>query len=485
MPLPSTLPIGPVDASKLPRPVAMSPGSAFQPNSLLSSSSPGVKRLFEGRVLGSESVAVRPGGSGDLVMCDRYGYVWRATKANESEKSEGGGYVLDARPLAHLGAGRPLGFHFDAAGNLLACMSGGSGLVMLEASAFSSDHAERKRTRVITLTAAVPPPDDDDGDDDEKAEGDDDGDAGGGDSKFRSHRHHSPILYANDLDVSHRTGVVYFTDSVAIAPVRNARGFWDTMQGYVMSLAQGRATGRLLSFDPATGATRVVAGGLWFANGVALSPDETWAAVVETNSLRVWKVHVEGPKRGQKEVLVDGLPGYPDGISRAFSPPPSSSGSSGSSSSQQQQDGFWLALVAPLQPAALHLVPWRLGRLLMAWVPEKVRPPLKPWGATARLRLKNGQTGAKGGGDGAGESAAGVEVEGWLLDPTGEALSSTSAVTDAGNDRLFFGNLAGEYVSFVDGASRKLEEAKRARGGGRGDGGGGGGGGDGGDRSEL
>ena len=482
MPLPSTLPIGPLDASRLPKPLAMSPGSTFEPNTLLNASS--VSRLFEGRVLGSESVAVRPGGRGssgddDLVMCDRYGYVWRATKVEKrGGKDEGEEYALDARPLAHLGAGRPLGFHFDAAGNLLVCRSGGSGLVMLEASAFSPDEKERKKARVITLASAVSiPPTPEKTAEEEKS------------------RRHSPVLYANDLDVSHRTGLVYFTDSVAIPPARNAQGFWDTMQAYVLSLAQGQPTGRLLSYDPASGLTSVVAEGLWFANGVALSPDETWAAVVETNSLRVYKIYVEGPKKGQKEVLIDGLPGYPDGISRAFSSSGSNSGSSSTSQQQQQnqqQDGFWLALVAPPQPVALRLLPWRLGRMLMAWTPERLRPPLKPWGATARLRLKREEEAGGGGGEkGGDDQSAGVEVEGWLLDPEGRALSSTSAVTDAGGDRLFFGNLAGGYVSFVDGASRKLEEAKRERqrrrrrkqGGGNS--GGGGGGGDDGDRSEL
>jgi len=295
---------------------------------------------------------------------------------------------------------------------------------------------------VVVLASAVSPP----------ADG---GVSGGGDERGRAlpRRPHSPILYANDLDVSSRTGVVFFTDSAAIAPLRGRGGFWDTMQAYVLSLAQGEPTGRLLSYDPRTGETRVVAGGLWFANGVALAPCETWAAVVETNSLRVHKVYVEGPKKGQKEVLLDGLPGYPDGLSRAFRP------ASDPGSREKEQDGFWLALVAPLQPAARHLAPWRLGRLLMAWTPEGARPPLRPWGAAARLGLR----GAGGGGAG----RQGVEVEGWLLDPNGEALSSTSAVTDArehgSGDRLFFGNLAGGYVSFVDGASRKVEEAKRLR----------------------
>ena len=59
---------------------------------------------------------------------------------------------------------------------------------------------------------------------------------------------------------------------------------------------QGSPTGRLLCYDPADRSTRVVTEGLWFANGVALSADASWAAVVETVSLRVHRVWLSGPK---------------------------------------------------------------------------------------------------------------------------------------------------------------------------------------------
>lgn len=42
------------------------------------------------------------------------------------------------------------------------------------------------------------------------------------------------------------------------------------------------ATGRVLEYDPATGATRMVAGGLSFANGVTLSQDEQTLFMSET-----------------------------------------------------------------------------------------------------------------------------------------------------------------------------------------------------------
>ena len=61
-------------------------------------------------------MAIAPDGA--LVMCDKFGYVWRAP-ANAS-----GGFDLDEQPVAHLGAGRPLGFHFDAEGGLVVAMAG-------------------------------------------------------------------------------------------------------------------------------------------------------------------------------------------------------------------------------------------------------------------------------------------------------------------------------------------------------------------------
>jgi sugar lactone lactonase YvrE len=46
----------------------------------------------------------------------------------------------------------------------------------------------------------------------------------------------SAVDYANDVAVA-RSGIVYFTDSAAgISPVKNAAGFWDTMQAYMLVL---------------------------------------------------------------------------------------------------------------------------------------------------------------------------------------------------------------------------------------------------------
>ena len=51
----------------------------------------------------------------------------------------------------------------------------------------------------------------------------------------------SPIDYANDVAVA-KSGLIYFTDSTrGVIPVRNAEGFWDTMQAYMLTLYHVRA----------------------------------------------------------------------------------------------------------------------------------------------------------------------------------------------------------------------------------------------------
>ena len=59
---------------------------------------------------------------------------------------------------------------------------------------------------------------------------------------------------------------------------------------------QGTTTGRLLSYNPKTKKTHVLADGLFYANGVALSPDESFVLVVETLSVTIHKYWLKGPK---------------------------------------------------------------------------------------------------------------------------------------------------------------------------------------------
>ncbi|KAG1670192.1 hypothetical protein FOA52_014968 [Chlamydomonas sp. UWO 241] len=375
---------------------------AFQPNTLLRDRA---VHLFDS-VLGSESVAPGPGPS-SVTMLDRYGYVWVADAAPGEEGSpRSSGYALRPTPTAYLGPGRPLGFRYDGEGNLIVCDSL-KGLIMLEAST----------GRVIILSSHVTdaPP----------------GSPG------------ALITYANDLDIA-PDGTIYFTDcqNITTAPHAGGLGYYDTFWSFLLGLYSGTPSGRLLAYDSTTGRTRVVAEGFWYANGVAVSADGQFVAVVETNVWRVRRVWVAGPRAGLVDTLIDALPAFPDGISTA------------------PDGGFWLALVAPRPPIykllryklARSIVPWlperegltpvpprphiykllryKLARSIVPWLSAALRPTAKLQGLVVRLSP-----------DGTPQHS--------MWDTQGEVVASVSAAEEHAG-RLWLGNLRGSGVSYVD-----------------------------------
>jgi YD repeat-containing protein len=127
-----------------------------------------------------------------------------------------------------------------------------------------------------------------------------------------------PIRYADAVVVA-RNGVMYFSD----ASTRFGAAQWGgTFEASVLDILEQSATGRLLAHDPVSGRTWVVAQGLSFANGVALSADEQSALVVETGQYRVWRIDVSATgldvRSGSRQarVVLDNLPGYPDNLMR-------------------------------------------------------------------------------------------------------------------------------------------------------------------------
>ena len=99
-----------------------------------------------------------------------------------------------------------------------------------------------------------------------------------------------PIRYADAVVVvAAGTGKVYFTD----ASGRFAPAKWGgTFEAAMLDILEQASTGRILEYDPATNTTRIVANGLSFANGVALSRDEQTLFVAGTGKYRVWKITV-------------------------------------------------------------------------------------------------------------------------------------------------------------------------------------------------
>jgi sugar lactone lactonase YvrE len=95
------------------------------------------------------------------------------------------------------------------------------------------------------------------------------------------------MLFPNDLAIA-ADGTVWFSDA--------SRRF--DQHHWMLDLLEGRATGRLLRYDPRTGHVEVALDRLMFANGVALGPGDEYVLVNETLAARITRYWLSGPKPG-------------------------------------------------------------------------------------------------------------------------------------------------------------------------------------------
>ncbi|KAL2333903.1 hypothetical protein Fmac_015116 [Flemingia macrophylla] len=98
-------------------------------------------------------------------------------------------------------------------------------------------------------------------------------------------------------------GIIYFTDASHKYSMKDAS----------MDILEGKPNGRLLSYNPATKKTTLLAQDLYFANGVAVSPDQQFVIFCESVLMRCNKYYVQGPKKGTIEKFCD-VAGMPDNI---------------------------------------------------------------------------------------------------------------------------------------------------------------------------
>ena len=124
--------------------------------------------------------------------------------------------------------------------------------------------------------------------------------------------------FVDDLDIA-SDGKVYFSDASSKYGYGSDR----------LELFEHTPNGRLLVYDPITQKTTTLLSGLYFANGVALSSDESFVLVNETLMYRIQKYWLKGDKAGTSEIFIENLPGFPDNVS------------------SNEEGIFWVALFNP------------------------------------------------------------------------------------------------------------------------------------------
>lgn len=152
----------------------------------------------------------------------------------------------------------------------------------------------------------------------------------------------------NDLDVG-ADGTIYFTEASSKFP----------MSQFTNDILEHQPNGRLLALEPQSRRPRTLLRDIYFANGVAVSPDQTFVLVAETGMYRIRRVWIKEPKMGQNDIFIDNLPGFPDGIS------------------SNGRDRFWLALVTPRQALFDRMLPYPSVRKVVARLPKFLQPAPK------------------------------------------------------------------------------------------------------------
>ena len=166
-----------------------------------------------------------------------------------------------------------------------------------------------------------------------------------------------PLVYANDLAIA-TDGTVYFSEASTKFGAEASGG---TYEGSLLDIMEHGGHGRVIAFRPSTGDAEVIMDGLQFANGVAISGDQSFLLVAETGSYRILKHWLSGPNAGDTQVLIDNLPGFPDNINNGLN------------------GRFWVGLVAPRVDILDTLADKPFLRKVVQRLPASIRPKAEPY----------------------------------------------------------------------------------------------------------
>ena len=282
------------------------------------------------------------------VAVDNVGLIYGGTQDGKIIRIHSDGYVEDWI----ITGGRPLGLHFDDRGNLIVC-DAYLGLLSISPS-----------TEVKVLVDQV------------------DG---------------IPLGFADDLDIG-RDGKIFFTDASAK---------WN-QANYMMDLLEGRPYGRFIVYDPELDLATTLLDDLYFPNGVALSSEEDFVLINETWRYRILRYWLSGDRAGEKEIFLENLPGFPDGIS------------------SNDLGTFWLAMPTPRIPIIDLAQPRPWLSQFLARLPNAFQPAPVEYGFVL------------------GISESG-EILYNLQDSTGEVLKEITSVEEHA-ENLYMGSLYNDRI---------------------------------------
>lgn len=206
--------------------------------------------------------------------------------------------------------------------------------------------------------------------------------------------------FTDDLEVG-PDGKVYFSD---------ASDRW-AIESYKLDILEHLPVGKLYVYDPLTNTTTLLMDKIYFANGIAVAEDTSFVLVNETSSYRTLRYYLKGEEKGKVDTFIQGLPAFPDGISRG-------------------SDGiFWLAMISPRNALLDNLSERPFLRKVIARLPTWLQPAPETHAGVLGINSQG-------------------EVVYNIQDPEGK-FSQISSVQEWGG-HLYFGSLGREGVGYLE-----------------------------------
>lgn len=158
-----------------------------------------------------------------------------------------------------------------------------------------------------------------------------------------------PLTFCSNVTET-SDGTIYFTEYTS-------HFHFEHFSGAIM---EARGRGSLFRLDD-DGTVTTMLDGLYFANGLTATADESALVFAETQARRLSKYWLSGPQTGTATPLAVNLPGYPDNISTGA-------------------DGrIWVAMVSAPNAAAEWLAPRApVIRKLLWRLPDRLQPQIRP-----------------------------------------------------------------------------------------------------------
>jgi 2-keto-4-pentenoate hydratase/2-oxohepta-3-ene-1,7-dioic acid hydratase in catechol pathway/sugar lactone lactonase YvrE len=197
---------------------------------------------------------------------------------------------------------------------------------------------------------------------------------------------HSRLKFANNAAVA-ADGTVYFSDTSTRFRIEH----------YKQDLLEHRPNGRVFRYRPGGKDLDLVTDGLYFPNGVALAPDESFLLVAQTAGYDILRIPLAGPAAGQPQPFASNLPGLPDNMSPA------------------PAGGYWVAFPSPRLPFVDRMMPHPASRRIAARLPERLQPAAQRYGLVALVGADGTIIRSLHGPAGSYREIVGVrEHDGWL-----------------------------------------------------------------------